>query len=300
MKISLNQSYSFCQKGLRDYQEDCRWPNSDIPISTQRFFIVCDGVGGCNKGELASQTVCEAMAKSMEQIDLSKGLSPKQFSMILDSAYDALDVSMNDSNRDMATTMTFLCFHSGGCTMAHIGDSRIFHYRKGEGIIYKSNDHSLINHMVHEGKLSPEQAVNHPKRNVIMRYMSPVEDDEERWEATMTTTSDIAPDDIFILCTDGVTQCVDDKSLMDILESKCSDKNKLDKIAAECFYSTDNNTCILVSINGVSECAGETSETDCINTKRLKHKVYKTLEIESHKPIPQKGFIRYLKQFFNF
>lgn len=300
MKIALNQSYSFCQKGLRDYQEDSRWPDSDIPISTQRFFIVCDGVGGCEKGEIASQTVCGAMAKSMEQIDLAKNLSPKQFSMVLDSAYDALDESMNDSNIDMATTMTFLCFHSGGCTMAHIGDSRIYHYRKGEGIIYKTNDHSLINDMVHEGQLSPEQATNHPKRNVITRYMSPVDDDEERWEATMVTTSDLVPGDIFVLCTDGVTQCVDDYSLMDILESKCSDKEKLNQIAAECFYSTDNNTCILVSINEVTGCTNETVKEASVNTQKLKHRVYETKEIESYKPLRENGIMHYVKQLFNF
>lgn len=299
MKITLNQSYSFCQQGLRNYQEDSRWPNTDIPLSSQRFFIVCDGVGGCEKGKVASQTVCMAMAKSIECFDLSKEFSPKLFSRALDAAYDSLDKMKDESNKEMATTMALLCFHAGGCTMAHIGDSRIYHFRKGEGIIYKSNDHSLVNDMVHKGRISPEYAESYSQKNVVTRYMSPVDDNEERWEATMVTTSDVKPDDILIVCSDGVTQCVNDNLLIELLESEVSDIEKLNQIAAECFYSSDNNTCILVSVKDVSDTIDCIDKTDSVNTLKLKHKIYKTLEVESSKHNNKNRIVHYIKAFFN-
>lgn len=298
MKILLNQAYSFCQQGRRDYQEDARWPDFDKPLASQRFFVVCDGVGGCEKGEVASQTVCRSISKSFENIDLSKDFTPSDFSNVFDAAYDALDDAVADGDIDMATTLTFVCFHSKGCTMAHVGDSRIYQYRKDEGIIYKSNDHSLVNELVHEGELTPEEADNHPKGNVITRYMSPVTDGEERWDATMVTTADIQPNDVFILCTDGVTNCVSDNRLIEILDSRISDEEKLNQIAAESINSSDNNTCYFVSVKDVIGNDEEQNYVSAVSTQRLKTKVYETLDVESSKRNNQ-GFINKLKRFFN-
>lgn len=300
MKIILNQPYSFCQKGQRDYQEDARWPDADLPPLSQHFFIVCDGVGGCEKGDVASATVCSAMTEKLESVDFAKDFTPHEFSQVLDTAYDALDDKVDESNSDMATTMVFVCFHAGGCTMAHIGDSRIYQYRKDEGIIYRSDDHSLANKMVHEGKLSPEEAESHPQSNIITRYMSPVEDDEERWEATMVTTDDVMPGDIFLLCTDGVSSCVTDNTMIEILDSKISNEDKTRQIAAECIYSSDNNTCFLIPVKEVGGRHSESLDiTDDVKTKKIKKSSYTTLEVESEKKVKKKCFFQKLKEMFN-
>ena len=61
MEIKLAQAYSFCQLGQRKNQEDARCPNTDVIDEKQRFFVVCDGVGGSEKGEVASSTVCHSI-----------------------------------------------------------------------------------------------------------------------------------------------------------------------------------------------------------------------------------------------
>lgn len=301
MKILLDQAYSFCQKGQRDYQEDARWPDTDIPMLSQRFFIVCDGVGGCECGEVASSTVCRAMARSMDGLDYSKDFTTAVFSKIFDAAYDALDDIRNEANEDMATTMTMLCFHAGGCTMAHVGDSRIYQFRKSEGIIYRSNDHSLTNKLVHEGLLSPEQAVNHSQGNVITRYMSSVGKDEERWEATVVTTKDIQEGDTFILCTDGVTHCVTDEQLMEILNDDCSDEAKVSHIAEICRNSQDNNTYYLVRVkNVVEECNDNCDGNKSSLTKRLKQNVFHATEVKSIQKKQKRSFFDKIMNFINY
>lgn len=300
MKVILGQSYSFCQQGERDYQEDARWPNTDLPLSSQRFFIVCDGVGGCEQGDIASATVCREMAKQLDLMDFTNEFTPTDFTKVFDAAYDALDAMVDEDNSDMATTMTFVCFHAGGCTMAHVGDSRIYQYRKNEGIIYRSDDHSLVNMMVHDGKLSPEEAESHSQRNIITRYMSPIADDEERWEATMVTTDDVMPNDIFILCTDGVGCCVTDNHLTEILNSDMTDEQKAKQIAAECIYSSDNNTCILIPVKDVVDRQCEPfNVTSSVETKKIRKLPYKTIDVESKKE-KNKSFLQKIKEMFNF
>lgn len=284
MDIQLNTAYSFCQQGHRNYQEDSRYPDAETISGNQRFFIVCDGVGGCDKGEVASQTVCQAMSKAMTVFDFSIDFTNQHFHKVLDAAYNALDKVANDENRDMGTTMTFMCFHAGGCTMAHIGDSRIYQIRPAEGIIYRSDDHSLVNSMVHNGMLTPDEAENHPQRNVITRYMEPVEADQNRCMATVMRTEDVKAGDYFLLCTDGVLHCISDDQLLDLLSGKESDEEKMQTLAAKCNDSEDNNTAWLVGIQSVYpgeevDINADASESEV--TKRLTMKVREQEEVES-------------------
>ena len=78
MEIKLAQAYSFCQLGQRKNQEDARWPNTDIIDEKQRFFVVCDGVGGSEKGEVASSTVCHSIQEALSHVDLSAMLFTNQ------------------------------------------------------------------------------------------------------------------------------------------------------------------------------------------------------------------------------
>ena len=152
--------------GQRSNQEDCRWPQEDVIDAHQRFFIVCDGVGGQDKGEVAS---------SLENFDWNEEFTNAAFAEVLDEAYNALDHQATNANNGMATTFTLVVFHTGGVAMAHIGDSRIYHVREHEGIIYRSSDHSLVNNLVHRGVLTPQQASVDPRRNIITRYMAPTD-----------------------------------------------------------------------------------------------------------------------------
>lgn len=305
MNIRLNQAYSFHQVGKREYQEDSRYPDFNASDKDQCFFVVCDGVGGCDKGEVASRTVCEAFGDTMSKINLEDEFTNEDFSRVLDAAYDALDAKADSSNREMATTLTFVCFHGGGCTMAHIGDSRIYQIRPSEGILYRSDDHSMVNTMVHNGVLTPEQAINHPQGNVITRYMESVDSDRNRCMATVMRTVDLAAGDYFFLCTDGVLHKVSDDDLVEILSSDISDDEKIGMIAKKSEDSEDNNTAYLVSVAEVYTDSVTAERTEMVGeendhtTKKIKVASQNLEEIESVQKDTDKGIWSWINKWFN-
>lgn len=301
MIIQLKQARAFCQLGRRSNQEDACYPNEDVIPATQRFFVVCDGVGGSESGEVASQTVCQAMADAMSEFNTNNDFTNNDFRSVLDAAYNALDRQATPHNKEMATTMTFVCFHGSGCTMAHIGDSRIYHFRKGKGILYRSDDHSLVNAMVHNGMLTPEKAVNNPQKNVITRYMEAVDADQNRCMATVMRTQDILANDYFLLCTDGVYNKISDEEMMCILFNQdINDNKKVETIAKRCKDSDDNNTAILISIAAVeSDVVSINSLQSSEGTKKLPFERKGTEEIESIQQPKGNGLVNWVKRIFN-
>ena len=231
MEIRLNQPYSFTQLGQRGNQEDARYPDSDEPKGAKPFFVVCDGVGGSNKGEVASRTVCDAFGQALSNTDWSKEFTIRDFEKALDFAFSALEEKTTPENKGMATTLTFVAFHKGGCFIAHIGDSRVYYVRPGEGIVYKTEDHSLVNALVRAGVITQEEAATHPDRNVITRSVCVPEGDQERSTATTVNISDVREGDYVFLCSDGVLKKLTDGRLVDILSASASDKDKRDAIA---------------------------------------------------------------------
>lgn len=254
MRITLGQPYSFCLQGQRPNQEDARFPDDDRPNNPQPFFAVCDGVGGSEAGEVASRTVCKTLGRVLDNIDWDRGFTHQDLANALAKAYRALDRVADSDNKDMATTLALTVFHYSGCTIAHIGDSRVYQFRPSEGIIYRSEDHSLVGSLIHDGLLSPDAADSHPYATTITRYMCPSGTGEERFPATVLLTTNIEDGDYFLLCTDGVLDCVDDEQMTEVLcKTAETDEQKLNMLATLCQESSDNCTAILIPVKAVTE-----------------------------------------------
>ncbi len=254
MKIQIDQPYSFHQLGMRDNQEDARFPDADMPAVTDTpFFAVCDGVGGAEGGECASEAVCSALGAFMTDQDPELPFTLQDFQEGLSEAYRSLYETMKRKrNYDMATTLTFLYFSASGVAMAHMGDSRIYQLRPGQGIVYRSDDHSLVNEMVKRGEISAVEAEVHPMRNYITRAINFVPKGGEMPYADLYMTRDVRPGDCFFLCSDGVLQAVSDDDLAQLMcFQPGSDREKMDMIAHESANSGDNNTAILVRVKDV-------------------------------------------------
>lgn len=245
MKIELGQSYSFLQSGIRHTQEDARFPNEDLPSKNQRVFLVCDGVGGNSKGEVASRTVSDVLGVALSNRDWSKPLTEKDFALALGKAYSALE-KVAVQARDMATTMALVAFHGSGVLAAHIGDSRIYQVRPGVGVMYRSDDHSLVNVMVHAGSLSPEEAETHPQRHFITRSMSCAT--AERDPAAVLQIIDVEAGDYFVVSTDGMLCEVSDDKLEEVLEMEITDSEKVDFLREMSKDSADNCSVIIIPV----------------------------------------------------
>ena len=256
MVISLYQPHSFWQVGRRPNQEDSRYPDADNPTVHQFFYVVCDGVGGSDGGELASQSVCQSLAQALEDTDWSKPFSVEDFREALSEAYDKLDQTAQEAdNYDMATTLTFVCFHDGGCLAAHIGDSRIYHIRPGVGILYQSRDHSLVFDLYQSGEITFEEMKNFKQKNIVTRAMTPGEDN--RMRADIIHITDVQPGDYFYLCSDGMLEQMSNDELVGILSSKDSDAEKQSLLIKATSENQDNHTAWIIQIKDVIKEEGD-------------------------------------------
>ncbi|MEZ4905175.1 MAG: protein phosphatase 2C domain-containing protein [Spirosomataceae bacterium] len=238
MAIFIHPPLGFTFQGQRDNNEDSIFPVAGQATIHNRFFIVCDGVGGAQKGELASRVAVESFsnyfvshpASQFSEEDLVAALQATQ------TQFDAL-LEAQHLLRGMATTFTFVGFHHQGATVAHIGDSRIYQLRNGY-IIFRSEDHSKVNYLLKSGVITPEQARNHPERNVIMRA---IQGSHRETALEINHLSDVQAGDYFFMCTDGVLENVTDEALGQILVSEKNNVTKLQLLLNLCEGNTRDN-----------------------------------------------------------
>lgn len=260
MIIEIRKPLCFSEIGKKENQEDYLWPQSESVSTEQRVFLMCDGVGGQDSGEVASQTAATALGTYLTSHPSENGVVTKaMFEEALAYAYDELDKVDTGAVKKMGTTMTCLVLHRGGALVAHIGDSRIYHIRPSladengrSGIIYQSADHSLVNDLLRAGEITEEEALTFPHKNVITRAMQPHL--ERRYKADIYNIEDVQEGDYFFLCCDGVLEqltndmlgailsdtSLDDEGMLRIIKEVCDDKTR------------DNYTCWLIPIDKVT------------------------------------------------
>ncbi len=262
--MKTNKPYALNEQGKRQNQEDTVFPAKDAATTDTCFFLVCDGMGGHSHGEVASATVCESFAESLKDTS-PEAFDEAAFNRALAYAYDELDrKETSEYGNRMGTTLTFL--HLNGCEafLAHIGDSRIYHLRTSNGkaeIVYKTSDHSLVNELLNAGIITPEEAHNHPKKNVITRAMQPHE--EHRPKADVHCTTDVRAGDWFFMCSDGVTESLSDDRLLEIIAEESSPEAKIEAISELCAaYSRDNFSAYLIPVaEGIPDIAEGITDT---------------------------------------
>ena len=248
--MKLGMPYALNEIGGRSNQEDSIFPIKGEANESTRLFLVCDGMGGHENGEVASGLVCSTFGKLLANVD-HEGFTVEMFLDALNEAYDALDREDPDpqSMRKMGTTLTFLHLNDHEVVVAHMGDSRVYHVRPSEqnAIIYQSSDHSLVNELVRAEIITPEEALTHPRRNVITRAMQPKLD--PRHKADVRTFNDVQAGDYFFLCSDGVLESVSNDALVEILRRDVADVEKIEAVKALCAASSrDNFSAYLVPV----------------------------------------------------
>lgn len=244
MKIELYPPLSIHEIGQRENQEDSiiQWNN--------RLFVLCDGMGGHEKGEVASQTVCQSLATWFENnIKPDKPFCDDQLREAIEFAYTELDKYADDNTRQMGTTLTLLYLGSKGITAAHMGDCRIYHIRPDVGVLYLSRDHSLVFDLFQAGEITYEQMATFPQRNVVTRAMTPGEDNRMRPDIIHIT--DIQPNDYFYMCSDGMMEKMTNEDLMSILSADMEDKMKVGQLKMATNQNFDNHTAWIIHIKDV-------------------------------------------------
>lgn len=244
MKISLYPPLSIQEMGQRPNQEDSiiQWDN--------RLFILCDGMGGHEKGEVASQTVCQSLATWFENnITSDEPFTDNQLREALEYTYLQLDQYADGNLKQMGTTLTLLHISMQGVTAAHIGDSRIYHIRPNIGTLYQSRDHSLVFDLFQAGEITYEEMATFPQKNIVTRAMTPGENNRMRPDIIHIT--DILPDDYFYMCSDGMLERMDNDQLVALLSSQLTDEEKRNKLIGVTKCNQDNHSAWIIHIKDV-------------------------------------------------
>lgn len=293
MRIKIYQPLAIHELGKRANQEDSIYPIEGKATENDRLFLLCDGMGGHEHGEVASQSICKSLSSFLLQHAVaSEGLEDKLLSDALAYAYEELDkLAIAGDTRQMGTTLTLLYFHSNGCTAAHIGDSRIYHLRpSSHTILYKSRDHSLVYDLYQAGELTYEEMKTFPQKNVITRAM--IAGDRNHPKPDVIHISDIQPGDYFYICSDGMLEQMEDEELLDVFSANVRDEEKRQMLISETSENKDNHSAYIVHIKEVSHDEADvslvneepTAKCNALNIKPNVEEVTASPDVEVVKP----------------
>jgi serine/threonine protein phosphatase PrpC len=220
--------------------------NEDSAYAGPRLLAIADGMGGHAAGEVASAVAISAIAPLDRQNLTDSGEMLDALAAAVASARDTLhEMSVSDpAVEGMGTTLTALLWAGAQVAVCHIGDSRAYLLRDGD--LYQiTRDHTLIQSLVDEGRLSPAAAANHPQRSLIIRALQGSTDadpDLAMHEALLG--------DRYLLCSDGLTDVVSDEAVHGVLSTVPDTEQSVGQLIALAIRNggPDNITCIVADV----------------------------------------------------
>lgn len=221
-----------------------------VPEKDSLLFAVADGIGGHLAGEVASQLAVASLleytgahASHVDELTMRAA-----FRVANEAIYDQSHEVMNQ--RGMGTTMSALWLRGEGGIVGHVGDSRIYLFRDG-ALQLLTRDHTLVEELLEMGEITEEEARNHPHRNIVTRALGTSSN-----ERVDTQRIDVIGDDIFLLCTDGLTSYLTDEELGESCAAILEGEAGLDEMADELLETAlargghDNITLIIAQNTG--------------------------------------------------
>jgi PPM family protein phosphatase len=224
-----------------------RRDNEDNAFARAPVFVVADGMGGAQAGEVASKIATETFEKGLPD---SGSPEERLAERVREANHQIHELSRADRERaGMGTTLTAAYVDDTSVAIAHVGDSRAYLFRDGT-LERLTQDHSLVEELVRQGKLTPEQAAGHPQRSIITRALGP-----EASVEVDTWTYPVRAGDILLLCSDGLTTMISEDRVTEIL----SEAGSLEGTAAALIDAAneaggrDNITVVLFRLEEVGE-----------------------------------------------
>ena len=243
MISNLSTSYAITHGGaVRQLNEDAH-----VEINSHNLWVVADGMGGHEAGEVASQLVVDVIRTTVEKLRLEDLTVSHIVSAIEDANKQLNQYSAQYlSNKTAGSTVTALFVKNERYYILWAGDSRAYLLRNGK-LTQVSRDHSQVNDLIDEGMISVEEAKNHPLSNVITRAVGVM--DEVKVDVI---EGEINKGDIFLLCSDGLTGELSDEDICLSLEpSSIIDSGMALMHSSLVRGAKDNVTCILVKYDDV-------------------------------------------------
>ena len=224
-----------------------RATNEDSHLERAPVFVVADGMGGAQAGEVASQLAVAHFADGLPGED-GDGAERRLALAVREANAEIHALSESDARRaGMGTTLTAAYVGRGEVSFAHVGDSRAYRLRDGE-LERITEDHSLVEELLRQGRLTEEEAEEHPQRSIITRALGP-EPDVEVDTFTVAATDG----DVFLLCSDGLTSMLGEAAIADILRAAPDITAAAEQLVAAALDAggRDNVTVVLFRVEDV-------------------------------------------------
>jgi protein phosphatase len=222
-----------------------RRANEDSLLARSPLFVVADGMGGAQAGEVASRLAVESFQDGLGD-DAPPELALATLAQDANTRIHELSHS-NIEQAGMGTTLTAVYVGAEEVAIAHVGDSRAYCLRDGE-LLRLTDDHSLVDELMRQGRLTPEEAIEHPQRSVITRALGPegsVDVDTRSFRARAG--------DVYLLCSDGLTTMLPEAQILELLSLSASLRDAGEALiaAANEAGGRDNITVVLLRLEDV-------------------------------------------------
>jgi protein phosphatase len=229
--------------------------NEDAFVCEPPLFAIADGMGGAQAGELASRLAAATVGRA----EATEGSGRERVVALIEAANRSVyeRASGDQSVSGMGTTMTVALVEEDRVWVGHVGDSRAYLFRDGT-LEQLTEDHSLVAELVRSGRLTPDEAGQHPHRSVITRALGT--DADVAVDAIAVPTQ---PGDVFVLCSDGLTSMVDDTVILEQLQRHRDDLEAAARSLVERANDAggeDNISVVLFEVAGSAEALERTGE----------------------------------------
>jgi protein phosphatase len=220
-----------------------RHANEDSYYARSPVYVVADGMGGAQAGEVASRIAADVFDE-----EIGDGNPEEELERLAREANKRIfQLASSDSSRSgMGTTLTGAFISSDEVSIVHVGDSRAYLYRDGE-LRQLTRDHSLVEELRRQGQLTTEEAEEHPQRSIITRALGPEPDVEPDIHTHQARTGDV-----FLLCSDGLTSMIREEQIREILDESDSLRGAVDRLVDEANQAggRDNITVVCFRLGG--------------------------------------------------
>jgi serine/threonine protein phosphatase PrpC len=233
-----------------------RADNEDSAYARPPLYVVADGMGGAQAGEVASALAVEEFRGGL----IAEGTAEHRLSERVQAANRRIYETAHQKleHEGMGTTLTAVYLDDSNLAVAHVGDSRAYIFRDGE-LVRLTHDHSLVEELIRRGKLTPEQAAAHPQRSIITRALG-IEPEVE----VDTWTYPMRAGDVVLLCSDGLTSMISEAQIASVLAEQPDLERAGERLIAEANEAggRDNITVVLFRLEDIDSDAEQSPSAE--------------------------------------
>jgi protein phosphatase len=221
---------------IRKNNEDYIYANSEM-----RLFVVADGMGGHNAGEVASKETVESFVERFMALD--ERLEQRMIEALIHANAHVYELAKsNEAYEGMGTTFSALCFDKTHAVIVHVGDSRIYRI-SDKKIMQVTTDHTLPYELLQMGRITEEEYHNHPDTHKISKAVG-----TQRALAPEHMSIEISLGDVFVLASDGLTDLVDEESIFQKVEAIDSPEIMVESLLKEAMHAGGNDNVSVICI----------------------------------------------------